>query len=101
MLSLEDCVALCGLTDDEVQLVADHEHVPTIVAAELASELMKSRRGICRLKGMMLDALERAKLTNPGSARGRSTTYIWRSTPASPPRGCSREALNKSPNSQT
>jgi len=77
MLSLEDCVALCGLTDDEVQLVADHEHVPTIVAAELASELMKSRRGIYRLKGMMLDELERAKLTNHGDrARQIDDVYL-------------------------
>ncbi len=77
MLSLEDCVALCGLTDDEVQLVADHEHVPTIVAAELASELMKSRRGIYRLKGMMLDELERAKLTNHRD-RARQIDDVYR-----------------------
>ena len=28
MISIEDCVALCGLTKEEVHAIAEHEHVP-------------------------------------------------------------------------
>ena len=36
MLSLEDCIALCGLTEDEVLAIAEHEHIPEIAATELS-----------------------------------------------------------------
>ena len=26
-MSLEDCIALCGLTEDEVLAIAEHEHI--------------------------------------------------------------------------
>jgi hypothetical protein len=30
MITLEDCVALCGLTEEEVFAIAEHEHMPEI-----------------------------------------------------------------------
>jgi hypothetical protein len=36
MISLEDCIALCGLKESEVLAIAEHEQVPEIVAAGLA-----------------------------------------------------------------
>jgi hypothetical protein len=33
MISLEDCVGMCGLTKEEVLAIAEHEHVPEIAAA--------------------------------------------------------------------
>ena len=35
MITLEDCIAFCGLTEEEVMALAEHEHVPEIVAAGL------------------------------------------------------------------
>ena len=35
MISLEDCIALCGLTEQEVMAIAEHEHVPEIAAAAI------------------------------------------------------------------
>jgi hypothetical protein len=32
MLSLEDCLALCELTEEEVLAIAQHEHIPEIAA---------------------------------------------------------------------
>ena len=40
MISLEDCIGLCGLTEVEVLALAEHEHVPEIVAAALAQHLL-------------------------------------------------------------
>lgn len=77
MLSLQDCVDFSGLTDDEVRIIADHERLPLIVATELGSELLKTPKGIFRIKTMMLEELERAKLTGHHSrARAIDGTYL-------------------------
>jgi hypothetical protein len=33
MISLMDCIGLCGLAEEEVLALAEHEHIPEIVAA--------------------------------------------------------------------
>ena len=43
MLSLQDCLALCELTEDEVRAIAQHEHIPEIAAAEMGNYLARSR----------------------------------------------------------
>ena len=58
MLSITDCVGMCGLTEEELQVVADHERLPLIVAAELAAELLKTPKGTWRLRSCLLDALQ-------------------------------------------
>lgn len=45
MITLEDCVALCGLTEEEVLAIAEHEHLPEIAAAALASYLVHEEHG--------------------------------------------------------
>lgn len=64
MISLTECVDLSGLSADEVDVIAEHEHIPTIVAAELGFDLLTTPKGIYRLHSIMLDALEQAKLAN-------------------------------------
>ena len=49
MLSLDQCIDLCGLSEDEIDLLARHQGVPAIVAAELGSELLKSAEGRAQL----------------------------------------------------
>ena len=53
MISLEDCIGLCGLTEVEVLALAEHEHVPEIVAAALAQHLLCQPDG-CRKIGAMI-----------------------------------------------
>ncbi len=60
MLTLADCVAFCGLSEDELQIVADHEHLPLVVAAELAADLLKTAKGTYLIRSYMLDQLEKA-----------------------------------------
>jgi len=36
MITLEDCIGLCGLTEQEVLAIAEHEHLPEIAATALA-----------------------------------------------------------------
>lgn len=61
MLSLVDCIALCELTEDEVAAIAEHEHVPEIVAAELGRYLLHSQGGPPRIKAFFKDDIEAAR----------------------------------------
>ena len=36
MVTLEDCIAFCGLTEEQVLAIAEHEHLPEIAATALA-----------------------------------------------------------------
>jgi hypothetical protein len=55
MISLEDCVGLCGLTEEEVLAIAEHEHVPEIVATALASYLSQDDKGLDAVRDMIID----------------------------------------------
>jgi hypothetical protein len=59
MLSLQDCIDVSGLTEEEVAIIAEHEHLSMIVAAELGCELLKTPKGIFTLKGYIVDIRER------------------------------------------
>ncbi len=61
MLTLKDCVELSELSEDEVHLIAEHEHIPEIVACELGSELLHSNDGVSQIKAYMLDCVEHAR----------------------------------------
>ena len=55
MLTFDDCVALCELTAEEIEAIAEHEHLPMIVAAELGSYLIQGPDGALRIKRIILD----------------------------------------------
>ncbi len=57
MVSLEECIGMSGLSEDEIGVIAEQEHVPPVVAAELASSLLNSPRGILKLHGIFRDRL--------------------------------------------
>lgn len=61
MLSLNDCIALCGLSEGEVLEIAEHEHIPAIAAAELANYLTRSAQGELRIKAKIKDDLQAAR----------------------------------------
>src|SRR5215510_6609131 len=45
MITLEDCIGLCGLTEEEVLAIAEHEHIPQIVATALSQYLLSQAHG--------------------------------------------------------
>lgn len=55
MLSLEDCIALSGLTEDEIFAIAQHQHIPEIAAVELGNYLPSSADGRLAIEGMIRD----------------------------------------------
>lgn len=60
MLSLEDCLSLCELSEEEVLAIAHHEHLPEIAAAELANYLVHTPEGEMRIKTIIRDDLAEA-----------------------------------------
>lgn len=60
MISLDDCIELCGLTEEEVLAIAQHEHVPQIVAVELGNHLACTPEGEERIKSMILEDIAQA-----------------------------------------
>jgi hypothetical protein len=61
MISLEDCVALCGLTEEQVLAIAEHEHLPEIASAALAQYLSKQEHGMEKIRDMIVDDIRRAQ----------------------------------------
>ena len=61
MISLEDCIALCGLNEEEVLAIAEHEHLPEIVAAAMAQYLLTTSHGPERIRDMIVDDVRAAQ----------------------------------------
>jgi len=61
MISIEDCIALSGLTRDEIDAIAEHEHLPEAAAAALAAYLMdREESGAPVIRDMIRDDIRHA-----------------------------------------
>ncbi|HYG88755.1 MAG TPA: hypothetical protein VD978_21110 [Azospirillum sp.] len=60
MITIEDCIGLSGLTEDEIDAIAVHEHLPEIVAAELGHYLVATRAGQSEIRRMIEDDIVEA-----------------------------------------
>ncbi len=60
MLTLEDCIALSGLTEEEILVIASHERIPEIAAVELGNYLVRSIDGEWLIKAMIRDDIAHA-----------------------------------------
>jgi hypothetical protein len=60
MLELEDIIALCGLTEEEVLAVGHHENLTEIAAAQLGNYLLRTPEGELRIKRIIKDDIEQA-----------------------------------------
>lgn len=63
MITLDDCVALCGLSEEEILAIAEHEHIPEMAATALASYLAQSERGLQQIGTMIIDDIRAAQET--------------------------------------
>ena len=61
MLSFEDCVAFCDLTEEEIDAIAEHEGIPELPAAELGAALLRRPDGVARIRAMILDDITEAQ----------------------------------------
>ncbi|MCB1896489.1 MAG: hypothetical protein H6945_11440 [Zoogloeaceae bacterium] len=61
MLSIRDCLDYCDLTDDEVALIAEHEDIPDVAAAQIACGLVQTPEGVLILTRCLTDMVDRAE----------------------------------------
>ena len=55
MLTLDDCLGLCDLGREEIQAIAEHEHLPEVIAAELGNYLVHTANGQRAIKDIIRD----------------------------------------------
>jgi len=61
MLTYEDCRRLCDLSEAEIRAIAQHEHIPEIVAAELGAYLVRTPDGERRIRRIIVDDIREAE----------------------------------------
>ncbi len=61
MLTIEDCIELSELTEDEILAIAEHEHIPEMVAIEMGAYLVHTPDGERRIKRMIVEDLQAAR----------------------------------------
>jgi hypothetical protein len=61
VLTYDDVIELCELTDDEIHAIAEHEGMPEICAAEYGYYLCHTPDGIPRIKRFILDDIAAAR----------------------------------------
>ena len=61
MISLEDCVGLSGLTEEEVLAIAEHERIPEIAASALGQYLSRQEHGIEQIRDMIVHDIRQAQ----------------------------------------
>jgi hypothetical protein len=64
MIALSDCLAMCGLREDQVLAIAEHEHIPEIAAAALAQYLLNQEHGPEKIRDMIRDDIQHALARN-------------------------------------
>ena len=60
MLSIQDVLDYCDLDRGEIEAIAEHEHIPITLAAEMSESLLCSPEGVCRLHVMFLENMQNA-----------------------------------------
>ncbi len=69
-ITRDDIIGMCGLGEEEVEAIAEHEHVPDVVAAALADYLLHQQRGAAVIRNMIKDdirtALDRGDTVHAG-----------------------------------
>ncbi|WP_374262069.1 hypothetical protein [Zoogloea sp.] len=61
MLTLQDCIELSDLTEDEILAIAEHEHIPEMAAVEMGCYLCHTPSGEKRIRRMIVDDLAHAR----------------------------------------
>ncbi|MFZ2099950.1 MAG: hypothetical protein WAU86_05250 [Oricola sp.] len=64
MISLEDCLGFCDLTEEEILAIAEHEHMPEIVAVAYGQYLAHAERGAEEICRMIVDDIREAQRKN-------------------------------------
>jgi len=62
MLTIQDCIELSELTEEEIRAIAEHEHIPEMAAIELGNYLVHTPEGEKRIRAMIVDDIDDARV---------------------------------------
>jgi hypothetical protein len=60
MLTAQECVDMSELSNEAIRAIAEHEHIPEVVAAELGQDMLKTAGGIAEIERILEENLELA-----------------------------------------
>lgn len=84
MLTYDDCVGLTDLEEEEIEAIAQHEHVPEIVAAELGCCLIHQAGGAIRIDQIIRDDIREAARHGHLGEATHWKQVLWRFEAAHP-----------------
>jgi hypothetical protein len=61
MITIQDCIELSELTEEEILAIAQHEGIPEMAAVELGNYLVHTAEGEQRIKTMILEDILEAQ----------------------------------------
>ena len=64
MLTLEDCIAYCDLTEEEILAIAEHEHMPEMAAIAYGQYLLHQDEGKAQIFKMIAEDIRSAQNKN-------------------------------------
>ena len=85
MLTLEDCIGLSGLDEEEILAIAEHEHIPEMAALEMGNYLCHTQAGERRIRRMIVDDIHAARAR--GDTRPAAVLKSTRATPTARHKG--------------
>lgn len=69
MLTEQECLDLCELSEEEIQAIAEHEHVPEVIAAELGQCLVQTHAGQWLIRRYIMEDIAHAQVMGRGAGR--------------------------------
>ena len=60
MLSMQDVLDYCDLDRGEIEAIAEHEHIPMTIAAEMSEVLLCTPEGVYQLHAMIIENMQHA-----------------------------------------
>lgn len=61
LLTIEECIELSELTEDETLAIAEHKELPDMLAVELGNYLVQTSEGEKRIRHMIADEIATAR----------------------------------------
>lgn len=61
MLTIQDCIEVSELDEDEILAIDEHGHVPELVAAEMGNYMVHTAEGEKRIKRLIVDDIAAAR----------------------------------------
>jgi len=76
MITLDDCIGFCGLTEEEVLAIAEHEHLSEIAATALAQYLLSQEHGSEKVRDMIVDDIRQAQLSSGNKEKALMLSHV-------------------------